>query len=145
MRNEKDRSPRCERPNCSSFLKEKKGARSGVLYFQRFLWKRITTICGFDEIKKEIEENECLHDWSLEYVAYDGTTGQITAKSYSRPTLFHFSFAGIQEISIDLDVLVRWIMEVEMVKGDNVTLTFDGVGIIITAKKVALKIQTQES
>ena len=39
----------------------------------------------------------------------------------------------------------RWIMEVEMVKGDNVTLTFDGVGTIITAKKVALKIQTQES
>ena len=98
---------------------------------------KTTTICG-------IEENECLHDWSLEYVAYDGTTGQITAKSYRRPTLFHFSFAGIQEISIDLDVLVRWIMEVEMVKGDNVTLTFDGVGIIITAKKVALKIQTQE-
>ena len=32
-----------------------------------------------------------------------------------------------------------------MVKSDNVTLTFDGVGIIITAKKVALKIQTQES
>ena len=96
---------------------------------------KTTTICGFDEIKKEIEE----------YVAYDGTTGQITAKSYSSPTLFHFSFAGIQEISIDLDVLVRWIMEVEMVKGDNVTLTFDGVGIIITAKKVALKIQTQES
>mgnify|MGYP006947090817 FL=1 len=106
---------------------------------------KTTTICGFDEIKKEIEENECLHDWSLEYVAYDGTTGQITAKSYSSPTLFHFSFAGIQEISIDLDVLVRWIMEVEMVKGGNVTLTFDGVGIIITAKKVALKIQTQES
>lgn len=100
---------------------------------------------GSMKSKKEIEENECLHDWSLEYVAYDGTTGQITAKSYSSPTLFHFSFAGIQEISIDLDVLVRWIMEVEMVKGDNVTLTFDGVGIIITAKKVALKIQTQES
>ena len=36
---------------------------------------KTTTICGFDEIKKEIEENECLHDWSLEYVAYDGTTG----------------------------------------------------------------------
>ena len=79
---------------------------------------KTTTICGFDEIKKEIEENECLHDWSLEYVAYDGTTGQITAKSCSRPTL------------------VRWIVEVEMVKGDNVTLTFDGVGIIITAKKL---------
>lgn len=106
---------------------------------------KITTICGFDEIKKEIGENDYLHDWSLEYVAYDGTTGQITAKSYSSPTLFHFSFAGIQEISIDLDVLVRWIMEVEMVKGDNVTLTFDGVGIKITAKKVALKIQAQES
>lgn len=41
VRNEKDRSPRCERPNCSSFLKEKKDAKSGVLYFQRFLWKRI--------------------------------------------------------------------------------------------------------
>ena len=46
---------------------------------------------------------------------------------------------------LEIYVLVRWIMEVEMVKGDNVTLTFDGVGIIITAKKVALKIQTQES
>ena len=43
---------------------------------------KTTTICGFDEIKKEIEENECLHDWSLEYVAYDGTTGQITAQRY---------------------------------------------------------------
>ena len=122
-----------------------KGCEKWSIIFPKIPVEKNTTICGFDEIKKEIEENECLHDWSLEYVAYDGTTGQITAKSYSSPTLFHFSFAGIQEISIDLDVLVRWIMEVEMVKGDNVTLTFDGVGIIITAKKVALKIQTQES
>ena len=105
---------------------------------------KMTTVTGFDEIKKEIDENYCLHDWCLEYVAYDGEKGQITAKSYNDETLFHFSIVGIQKVSIDLDVLVRWIMEVEMVVTDNVTLTFHGIGIQITAREVTLDIQEKE-
>lgn len=106
---------------------------------------KITTITGIDEIKKVIEENECLHDWTLEFVACDGEKGHITTKPYDSENLFHFDVIDIQTFSIDLDVLIRWITETKIaVVEDCVTLTFHGIGIQMTAKEVTLSIQEQE-
>ena len=106
---------------------------------------KITTITGIDEIKSVIEENECLHDWTLEFVACDGEKGHITAKPYDSENLFHFDVIDIQKFSIDLDVLIRWITEMEIdVVEDCVTLTFHGIGIQMTAKGVTLSIKEKE-
>lgn len=106
---------------------------------------RITTITGIEEIIDEVNAKDQLHDWSLEYISCNGKEAQITAKSYEDETLFHFHIKELQNYSIDLDVLVRWLYEVNIKVLNSIFIIFDGVGIEMSAKEVILEIQEKIS
>ena len=106
---------------------------------------RITTITGIEEIIDEVNARDQLHDWSLEYISCNGKDAQITAKSYEDETLFHFHIKGLQKYNIDLDVVVRWLYEVNIEVSNDISIIFDGVGIEMTAKEVILEIQEKIS
>lgn len=106
---------------------------------------RITKITGINEIIEEVDANDQLHDWSLEYISCNGKDAQITAKSYENETLFHFRIKELQNYSIDLDVVVRWLYEVNIAVSNNISIIFDGVGIEMSAKEVILEIQEKIS
>ena len=102
---------------------------------------RITKITGIDEIIEEVGANDQLHDWSLEHISCNGKDAQITAKSYENETLFHFHIKELQKYNIDLDVVVRWLYEVNIEVSNDISIIFDGVGIEMTAKEVILETQ----
>jgi len=106
---------------------------------------RITTITGIEEIIDEVNARDQLHDWSLEYISCNGKDAQITAKSYEDETLFHFHIKEVQKYNIDLDVVVRWLYEVNIEVSNDISIIFDGVGIEMTAKEVILEIQEKIS
>ena len=106
---------------------------------------QLTKITGINEVIEEVNANEQLHDWSLEYIACDGKDAQITVKSYEDETLFHFHMKGLKQYKIELDVLVRWLYEVNIKVSSETTIIFDGVGVEITAKEVTLEIQKKIS
>ncbi len=106
---------------------------------------RITKITEIEEILEEVNAKDQLHDWSLEYISCDGKSAQVTVKSYEDETLFHFHISGLQQYNIDLDVVVRWLYEVNFKVSNVISIIFDGVGIEITAKEVVLEIQEKIS
>ncbi len=106
---------------------------------------RITKITGINEIIEEVDANDQLHDWSLEYISCNGKDAQITAKSYEDETLFHFHIKELQKYNIDLDVVVRWLYEVNIEVSNDISIIFDGVGIEMSAKEVILEIQEKIS
>ena len=106
---------------------------------------RITTIIGNEEIIDEVNAREQLHDWSLEYISCNGKDAQITAKSYEDETLFHFYIKEVQKYNIDLDLVVRWLYEVNIEVSNDISIIFDGVGIEMSAKEVILEIQEKIS
>ena len=106
---------------------------------------RITKITEINEIIEEVDANDQLHDWSLEYISCNGKDAQITAKSYENETLFHFHIRELQNYSIDLDVVVRWLYEVNIAVSNDISIIFDGVGIEMSTKEVILEIQEKIS
>ena len=59
--------------------------------------------------------------------------------------MFHFHIKELQNYSIDLDVVVRWLYEVNIEVSNDISIIFDGVDIEMTAKKVILEIQEKIS
>lgn len=59
--------------------------------------------------------------------------------------MFHFHIKELQNYSIDLDVLVRWLYEVNIKVLNSISIIFDGVGIEMSAKEVILEIQEKIS
>ena len=102
---------------------------------------QITKITDITEIIGEVNAKDRLHDWSLEYISCDGKSAQVTVKSYEDETLFHFHINGLQQFNINLDVVVRWLYEVDFKVSNVISIIFDGVGIEITAEEVILEIQ----
>ena len=99
---------------------------------------RTIHIEGLEEIKEEISLHYDMHDWSLEYIECDGSNAVITLKSYAKDLWCHFRFKGIKKYSIDVDVLVRWVMEVWFEESPNIHAVFDGIGIDIEAEELVL-------
>lgn len=106
---------------------------------------RITKITEINEIKEEVDANDQLHDWSLEYISCNGKDAHITAKSYENEILFCFHIKELQNYNINLDVVVRWLYEVNIEASNDISIIFDGVGIEMSAKEVILEIQEKIS
>ena len=106
---------------------------------------KITKITDINEIIEEVNNNDQLHDWTVEYISCNGENAQITVKSYEDETLFHFYIKNLQEYNIDLDVVVRCLHEVDIEISNDISIIFDGVGIEMKAKEVIFEIQEKMS
>jgi len=104
---------------------------------------RMTEYDTSAEIIAIIEENDQFHDSSIEFICHDSECTTIGFKHYedSEHTIRRFIFTGNVELTLNLDLLVRYIYEIQYRVDDRIELLFDGTGIIVKADKVKLQFQ----
>lgn len=99
-------------------------------------------IMDLNGIVRALNEQEQLHDWTVEFIEYiDGTVAAITLRSYEEDVLYRLRFNEVEHCEMRIDLLLRTVGEVRIRKEENIVVAFDGVGIEMQARELALEIQ----
>ena len=104
---------------------------------------RITTYNDMAEIVAYLESKGNFHDGTVETIGHDEESTSIGFKHYNDPeyTIHRLIFTGNVELRLNVDLLVRYIYEIQFGTEDGVDVFFDGTGIEVKADHVVLRIQ----
>ena len=104
---------------------------------------QITEYEDVAEIIRYVEANGQFHDGTVEFVSHNSEGTVIGFKKYDDPEYkFHrIAFEGNVDLTMELDLLVRYIFEIAITTDGRVRVSFDGTGIAVIADHIKLEIQ----
>ena len=104
---------------------------------------RFTEYDDINEIIAIIEESNQFHDGTIEHISHDPDTTIVSFKHYedTEHKIRRLIFTGNVELTMNLDLLVRYIYEISCEIDDKINIYFDGTGIIVRADSVKYEIQ----
>ncbi len=104
---------------------------------------RITEYDILTDIMAAIEENDYFHDGSIECITHEKECTIIGFKHYDdgEYKIRRLLFTGNVDLSLNLDLLVRYIYEIKFDLRTQIEVEFGGTGIIVKADAVKFQIQ----
>lgn len=104
---------------------------------------RFTEYNDIKEIIAIIGENDQFHDGTIEHISHDPDATIVSFKHHEDPEhkIRRLIFTGNVELTMNLDLLVRYIYVISCEIDDKIGIYFDGTGIIVKADSVKYEIQ----
>ncbi len=104
---------------------------------------RITEYDTIYDIMTIIDENDCFHDGSIEFITHNKKCTIVGFKHYNDAEykIQRLIFTGNVDFSLSLDLLVRYIYEIKFDISSQIEVEFEDTGIIVKADKIKLEVQ----
>ncbi len=104
---------------------------------------RITEYDTLTDIMAIINANDQFHDGSIEYIEHNAEYTTVGFKHYNdgEHKIQRIVFTGNVDLVLDLDLLVRYILEIRFDISNQTEVIFDGTGINVKADDIKLIVQ----
>ena len=101
---------------------------------------RFTEYDDITEIATFIAAHDLFHDASIEHIEHTAEHTTISVRHYAdnEDTVHRLRFTGNVALIMDLDLLLRFIYEIELSVKDRIQASFEGTGIIVKSDKLTL-------
>ena len=100
------------------------------------------TVTSMKDILKALKGLNKLRGWTVTFIEYaDGKIASITACGQEESAVCRLRFGDVERCEMRADLLIENIGKVRVRSGKTIAVAFDGVGIEMQAKKLAVDIQ----